>query len=119
MKKWEAAEVVYGVVVIGAWAWGLAECLSQGEYVWAAVLAIVMGLLLSWLVKDIRAFRPRFPRSKAITDVPLPPYTVRGDQRLDVFTRGFEPVETPSDAVPVSWEDHDRDCDICRKRFLG
>ncbi|MFE6222937.1 hypothetical protein [Streptomyces sp. NPDC057854] len=46
------------------------------------------------------------PPAREVEDVLLPDY----------LGRGVEPVETPTDVPPLTWADHDRDCETCRRK---
>lgn len=72
----------------------------NGDWLRAA-LTLLLAVWLAWTVDW---------REPPVENVPLP-----GD---GILSKGYEPVETPADEAPLTWEDHSRDCRICQERNL-
>lgn len=97
------------------WWWGFwsLACFGAGVYNATRGEWLVAILMFAFAVFDAWQFdKARIAESddryatRDIEEVPLPDY----------FRKGFEPVETPTDAPPLTWADHDRDCEVCRRR---
>ncbi|GGR51367.1 hypothetical protein [Streptomyces roseolus] len=72
-----------------------------GQWVWA-ILLLLMATYLAWDAQHGGVDEPE-PESDAVRDL---------------LRKGVEPIETPFDEAPLTWENHTRNCRICQEKNL-